>query len=1066
MRAVEDAIARQVFHGGDLATNLLELGASREETLMALVAESFGLDAAPAGRLQLPGPDVLRLVPGDLSSRHGIFPLALREGVAGAAPGNPARALVVAVAEPLPAAVEDDLGFALDVSIRQVVAPLVRIRQAIADAYGIALDRRFARLQAKLDGTHDPSPSALPPAEQELPPARMPRGVSIPVPSFGTGLDGGGDVDPARLEDKPAAKTPFAAHPQDFFNPRIPRSPALPADVFHAEDAPAAEPPRPAEPSAPAATEAPRSPGATRALAGVLRQALQQERAVDKTVNEARPRWAAATARLGQPRRKGPFTTAMAEEELESAKASDEVLAVLFAFAHQFFEYAALFVVHGDLAEGRDAAGPGADRARVAGIGVPLDLPSSLAVARERRAPVVGALAADGLDADLARDLGRAALVLGDEVRPARAVALVPVAVRTRTVAILYGDDGDADVTLSALSDVVAIVGLAGAAFERIALRKKLGPRAPEVPLKVRIQDGAAALARAISASAADVATRARAAPAAPEPAAKERDEAPVAMFAELPPPAVLREEISDALAMGAPEPVAEEAPVPPGPRTARYFDGPESPPLKRPTDPGIGIRFPDDDDPDDSDEAPYTPPPRAFDSWIPVASPVAAAEPTPPPVSESSPSVRRGSPGRRGPAPLYEGRSAALPEGASVEWVGGSEPTVDSAAPALSDAQRRRDATRTLPSMGLGPLPSTPPPNATAWTSFPSPPPPPLVSVVSARRSAPHTAPLRREEDSSDDGFFDSGPDRVVLAADPPQPGATMEAGAEHKDLIQRAIDGGQRGQDAFDELVRNGEAVIQAVMARFPGPLRVDRHRARGELPPASQCGPILELLVAIRRPALPFVSVRTSALDPDVRFWATHVLGELRYPEAGTVLIPRLFDDDAQVRRIARRSAAALVSAGAAGAPILRGLEDITRNPDQPRPHRVLAIETMGEIRSGSLVPPLLAALEDSSEEVADAARRALLLITRQDFGRDGLRWYEWWANNSGRHRVEWLVDALMHDLPSVRRAAGDELKLLTKEYFGYYDDLPKRERERAQSLYRAWWEREGRQRFGNT
>jgi len=49
------------------------------------------------------------------------------------------------------------------------------------------------------------------------------------------------------------------------------------------------------------------------------------------------------------------------------------------------------------------------------------------------------------------------------------------------------------------------------------------------------------------------------------------------------------------------------------------------------------------------------------------------------------------------------------------------------------------------------------------------------------------------------------------------------------------------------------------------------------------------------------------------------------------------------------------------------------------------------------------------------------------------------------------------------PSLRRAAGDELKLLTKEYFGYYDDLPKRDRERAQGLYRAWWDREGRRRF---
>ena len=43
MRAVEDAIARQVFHGGDLITNLLEIGGVREETLMPVVAESLGL---------------------------------------------------------------------------------------------------------------------------------------------------------------------------------------------------------------------------------------------------------------------------------------------------------------------------------------------------------------------------------------------------------------------------------------------------------------------------------------------------------------------------------------------------------------------------------------------------------------------------------------------------------------------------------------------------------------------------------------------------------------------------------------------------------------------------------------------------------------------------------------------------------------------------------------------------------------------------------------------------------------------------------------------------------------
>src|SRR5580692_7590772 len=120
IRAVEDAIARQVFHGGDLPTNLLEQGAVREELLTPILAESFGLEPGPVGRLPPPSAASIRVLPGDLALRHLVFPLGL-DG----------RTLLVATAEPLGPAVEDDLGFALALSIRQVIVPAVRIRQAI-----------------------------------------------------------------------------------------------------------------------------------------------------------------------------------------------------------------------------------------------------------------------------------------------------------------------------------------------------------------------------------------------------------------------------------------------------------------------------------------------------------------------------------------------------------------------------------------------------------------------------------------------------------------------------------------------------------------------------------------------------------------------------------------------------------------------------------------------------------------------------------------------------------------------------------------------------------------------
>ena len=92
-----------------------------------------------------------------------------------------------------------------------------------------------------------------------------------------------------------------------------------------------------------------------------------------------------------------------------------------------------------------------------------------------------------------------------------------------------------------------------------------------------------------------------------------------------------------------------------------------------------------------------------------------------------------------------------------------------------------------------------------------------------------------------------------------------------------------------------------------------------------------------------------------------------------------------------------------------------------------------------------------------------RGALTVITRQDFGASSQKWQAWWDANRDRHRLEWLIDALMHEQAALRAAAGEELKTITKEYFGYYDDLPKRERERAQSRYREWWNSVGRVRF---
>jgi hypothetical protein len=123
----------------------------------------------------------------------------------------------------------------------------------------------------------------------------------------------------------------------------------------------------------------------------------------------------------------------------------------------------------------------------------------------------------------------------------------------------------------------------------------------------------------------------------------------------------------------------------------------------------------------------------------------------------------------------------------------------------------------------------------------------------------------------------------------------------------------------------------------------------------------------------------------------------------------------------------------------------------------------MRVMGELREPSLVPDLVRALADGDEAVVASAHASLVLVTRQDFGLDARPWLRWWELSASRYRIEWLIDALTHEVSEIRRAAGEELRSLSKEYFGYASDLPQRDRERSQQRYRDWWVTEGRARF---
>ena len=195
-------------------------------------------------------------------------------------------ALVVAVSEPIAPSVEQELSFTLGLKLEQELTSRARIAQGIALAYDQELDRRFERIVARLDGQRDPFPTQL------------------PAPPVGESLL------PPRLSHGPAAV-----------------SSAFEASAWLEVSAPSFEEPPPAP------NEQAPSP--------------ESEHPVQATPEPLRSESSLAKAR--QRSRRGPFTLLAARDALDAADSHAGVIATLFDFARQFFEYTALFVVRGGL---------------------------------------------------------------------------------------------------------------------------------------------------------------------------------------------------------------------------------------------------------------------------------------------------------------------------------------------------------------------------------------------------------------------------------------------------------------------------------------------------------------------------------------------------------------------------------------------------------------------------------------------------------------------------------------------------------------------------------------------
>lgn len=278
---------------------------------------------------------------------------------------------------------------------------------------------------------------------------------------------------------------------------------------------------------------------------------------------------------------------------------------------------------------------------------------------------------------------------------------------------------------------------------------------------------------------------------------------------------------------------------------------------------------------------------------------------------------------------------------------------------------------------------------------------------------------------------------------------------------LAQLTAASPEHADEIIPLLVASGPDALPALAQAFPG--RLWTLRSAGPLIRGRDVSGVARALCAFGAMATGFVAPLLARPDGDERYFALAVAKEIFTHELAPAVEPLLYDNDREIRRHAAELLRTLDPASPARREVLDHTLLRARSERTALEHRLHAISALGAFADTDLVPSLIELLEDPEPTVQGAAMAALTLVTAQDFGTASRKWIAWYERSRDRHRIEWLIDGLMHESESVRRVAGAELQRITREYYGYHPVLPKREREILQRRYRTWWETTGRAQF---
>lgn len=135
MDQLDEALKQQVMFGGKLGTNLIELGFVDEEALAFILSERLGVPYVHPSKFENIPKEVIAAIPKEVVEKHKVFPVELD--------GN---RLTLVMSDPTDMSVIDDISFLVNMRIKPVIAPEIRLVMAFEKYYGIEKDLRYISL--------------------------------------------------------------------------------------------------------------------------------------------------------------------------------------------------------------------------------------------------------------------------------------------------------------------------------------------------------------------------------------------------------------------------------------------------------------------------------------------------------------------------------------------------------------------------------------------------------------------------------------------------------------------------------------------------------------------------------------------------------------------------------------------------------------------------------------------------------------------------------------------------------------------------------------------------------